>query len=225
MKILVIEDDIEVSNYIAKGLVESGYVVDQAFSGTDGLYMATSESYDLLIVDRMIPKLDGLNVIRSVRAASIETPIIVLSALGAVTDRVEGLNSGGDDYLTKPFAFIELKARIDALSRRSEKGYADNNVLEVSDLKMDMLSRKVTRADKIISLQPREFRLLAYLVKHKGQVLTRTMLLENVWDYRFDPQTNVIDVHISRLRNKIDKDFDKGLLITVRGAGYMIVAN
>ncbi len=222
MRILVIEDDKDVSDYIAKGLTEAGHVIDQAFEGKEGLFLATTEQYDVLLVDRMLPFLDGLTIIKTIRASEINTPVLILSALGDVDDRVLGLKSGGDDYLVKPFAFVELQARIDALSRRNEKGLNEETHLAVGDLKLDLLARKVSRDQQTITLQSREFRLLEYLMKHKGQVVTRTMLLENVWDYRFDPQTNVIDVHISRLRNKIDKNFQQPLLKTIRGSGYMI---
>ncbi len=222
MRILVIEDDKEVSDYIAKGLKESGHLAEQSFDGKDGLFLATSESYDVLLIDRMLPFLDGLTIIKTLRGAGNDTPVIVLSALGDVDDRVKGLKAGGDDYLVKPFAFVELQARIDALHRRRQPHFDDSTNLTVGDLSVNLLSRKVSRANQIINLQAREFRLLEYLLKHKGQVVTRTMLLENVWDYHFDPQTNVIDVHISRLRSKIDKNFDCPLLKTVRGAGYMI---
>lgn len=225
MRALVIEDDSDVSTYISKGLKEQGFDVDAALDGKDGLGLASTEHYDVMIVDRMLPKLDGLSIIKSVRAAGNNTPAIVLSALGEVDDRVKGLQAGGDDYLVKPFAFSELLARIDALIRRANT-QTDATVTELSvgDLKMDLLSRRVTRDDQKIDLQSREFKLLEYLVKHQGQVVTRTMLLENVWNYHFDPQTNVIDVHISRLRSKIDKDFDPPLIRTVRGAGYIIEA-
>jgi len=222
MRILIIEDDKEVSDYIAKGLKEAGHVTDQAFEGKDGLFLATTEQYDVLLIDRMLPYLDGLTIIKTIRASENHTPVLILSALGDVDDRVLGLKNGGDDYLVKPFAFVELQARIDALSRRREKGGVEETSLSVADLTLDLLARKVSRDSQSISLQSREFRLLEYLMKHKGQVVTRTMLLENVWDYRFDPQTNVIDVHISRLRNKIDKGFKQTLLKTIRGSGYMI---
>jgi len=222
MKILVIEDDVEVSNYISKGLKEAGHTIDQSFDGKDGLFKATTESYDILLVDRMLPLLDGLSIIKTIRATNNHTPTLILSALGDVDDRVQGLKHGGDDYLVKPFAFVELQARIDALARRSSSGFVEQTFLSIADLHLDLLSRKVTRGEKVIQLQPREFKLLEYMMKYKGQVVTRTMLLENVWDYRFDPQTNVIDVHISRLRTKIDKDFDKQLLQTMRGAGYIL---
>ncbi|NQZ21014.1 MAG: response regulator transcription factor [Colwellia sp.] len=222
MKILVIEDDKELARYISKGLLEAGHTVDQAFDGRDGLFLATTEIYDVLLIDRMLPLLDGLTLIKTIRAQANTTPILILSALGSVDERVEGLAQGCDDYLVKPFAFIELLARIDAISRRAHNNYKEQTSITVADLHIDLLSRKVTRANKAISLQSREFRLLEYLMRHKGQIITRTMLLESVWDYHFDPQTNVIDVHVSRLRGKIDKGFDTPLLKTVRGSGYMI---
>jgi len=223
MKVLVIEDDREAASYIGKGLGESGYVVDYAAEGRDGLFMATDGSYDLLVVDRMLPGMDGLALIAALRAAGVHTPVLILSALGAVVDRVKGLRAGGDDYLVKPFAFAELLARIEALLRRGGGGQATTR-LEVGDLQMDLLARKVRRGDHDIELLPREFRLLEFLMRRAGQVVTRTMLLENVWDYHFDPQTNVIDVHMSRLRQKIDKGFERPLLHTVRGAGYRLAA-
>jgi len=221
MRILVIEDDASVLDYISKGLRESGFAVDQAADGRDGLYKASAESYDAMVVDRMLPGVDGLTIVRTLRGAENHTPALILSALGEVDDRVKGLRAGGDDYLVKPFAFAELLARIEALLRRKESAGPVTR-LRVADLEMDLLSHKVTRSGKSLNLQPREFRLLEYLMKHAGQVVTRTMLLENVWDYHFDPQTNVIDVHISRLRQKLDKEFERPLLKTVRGAGYML---
>lgn len=224
MRILVIEDDVETAGYLRKGLSESGHVVDHAATGPDGLAMALADSYDALIVDRMLPGLDGLTLIKSLREQKITTPVLILSALGQVNDRVRGLKAGGDDYLIKPFAFSELLARLEALARR---GGADDRVatrLKVADLEMDLLARIVRRGGRQIDLQPREFRLLEYLMRHAGHVVTRTMLLEGVWDYHFDPQTNVIDVHISRLRGKIDKGFSTPLLHTVRGAGYSLRA-
>ena len=223
MRILTIEDDQEVQNYIIKGFTQMGHTVDSVNNGKDGLFMATTEKYDMLIVDRMLPELDGLTLIRTLRATDKKTPIIVLSALGDVEARVEGLKVGSDDYVTKPFAFSELSARVEALARRATTpSEQQQTVLEVADLRMDLLARKVSRQSKDIELQAREFRLLEYLMKHQGQVVTRTMLMENVWDYHFDPQTNVIDVHISRLRSKIDKDFETPLIKTIRGAGYII---
>ena len=221
MRILVIEDDLEAQRYLVTGLKEAGHVVDEASDGESGLELAMSRTYDLAVVDRMLPGVDGLTIIRTLRGADNNTPALILSALGEVDDRVRGLKAGGDDYLVKPFAFAELLARIEALLRRKESSAAVTR-LRVADLEMDLLSHKVTRAGKSLNLQPREFRLLEYLMKHAGQVVTRTMLLENVWDYHFDPQTNVIDVHISRLRAKIDKGYDEPILQTVRGAGYMI---
>lgn len=223
MKVLVIEDDSEVSDYIARGLKEKGHTVDVSADGKDGLFMATTESYDVLIVDRMLPNLDGLTIIKTLRGADNDVPVLILSALGEVDDRVKGLRSGGDDYLVKPFAFSELLARIEVMQRRAvNRGGEQETVLGVRDLEVDLLARKVRRGGENIDLQSREFALLEYLLRHKGQVVTRTMLLENVWDYHFDPQTNVIDVHISRLRQKIDKGRDHPLIRTIRGAGYII---
>jgi len=222
MRILVIEDEPEVAAYLVKGLKEQGYVVDHAENGNNGLLLASSEDYDAMIIDRMLPQLDGLTIVKTVRATGKTTPMLVLSALGEVDDRVEGLRAGGDDYLTKPFAFSELLARIDALIRRQKQSGNNETNLTIADLEVDLLARTVQRGGQKIDLQPREFRLLEYLMRHAGQVVTRTMLLEQVWDYHFDPQTNVIDVHISRLRGKIDKGFAKPLLHTVRGAGYML---
>jgi two-component system OmpR family response regulator len=223
MRILLIEDDAEAAAYMAKGLREAGQVVDHAATGTDGLFLATSERYDVMIIDRMLPGLDGLSIIQAIRAAGNTTPVLILSALGKVEDRVRGLKAGGDDYLVKPYAFAELTARLDALARRVSASQPDTR-LKVEDLEMDLLARSVSRGGHTIDLQPREFRLLEYLMRHAGQVVTRTMLLENVWEYHFDPQTNLIDVHISRLRQKIDKDFELPLIHTVRGAGYSIRA-
>lgn len=221
MHILIIEDDSSVAQFVVTGLTNAGYQVQHAADGKTGLELALSGQFDLFIVDRMLPFVDGLSIIESVRAKDITTPVLILSALGEVDDRVKGLNVGGDDYLAKPFAFEELQARVEALLRRHESNVAQTK-LKVADLEMDLLAHKVVRAGQTLNLQPREYRLLEYLMKHAGQVVTRTMLLENVWDYHFDPQTNVIDVHISRLRQKIDKDFDRPLLSTVRGAGYRL---
>ena len=223
MRILLVEDDAETAAYVARGLEEAGHVVDRAADGQDGLFLATGGGHDVMVVDRMLPKLDGLSMVRAVRAAGIATPAIFLTARAGLGDRIEGLEAGGDDYLAKPFAFAELLARINALARRPPL-QQEITVLRVGELEMDLIRRSVTRAGKRIELQPREFRLLEYLMKHAGQVVTRTMLLENVWDYHFDPQTNVIDVHISRLRAKIDKGFSDALLHTVRGAGYCLRA-
>lgn len=222
MKILVIEDDQDVATYLIKGLQEQGHTVDHASNGKDGLLLATTEQYDAMVVDRMLPELDGLSIVKSVRATGKNTPVLFLSALGEVDDRVDGLQAGGDDYLTKPFAFSELLARLDAILRRSQKAPTKTTTLQVADLELNLLTRVAQRSGKTIDLQPREFRLLEYLMNHTGQLVTRTMLLEQVWDYHFDPQTNVIDVHISRLRSKIDKGFEKPLLQTIRGAGYKL---
>jgi two-component system OmpR family response regulator len=220
---LIIEDDRDVASFIQKGLSQAGWNVDHADDGKDGLFLATTEKYDALIVDRMLPGVDGLTLIRTLRASSNSTPALILSALGEVDDRVSGLRAGSDDYLVKPFAFSELLARLEALVRRAgASSVAAKTVLQVADLRMDLLRREVNRGDRQIDLQPREFQLLEFLMRHAGQVVTRTMLLEGVWDYHFDPQTNVIDVHISRLRSKIDKGFDRPLLHTVRGAGYRL---
>lgn len=221
MRILIIEDDQDTRDFLVRGLTQGGHVVDAASDGKDGLFLALDQEYDALVVDRMLPGLDGLAIVETVRNSGKQTPILILSALGEVDDRVEGLRRGGDDYLVKPFAFSELAARLDALVRRSDTATVETK-LQVADLEMDLLTRQVRRAGQGIDLKPREFRLLEYLMRHSGQVLTRTMLLEKVWDYNFDPQTNVIDVHVSRLRSKIDKDFDPPLIHTVRGAGYVL---
>ena len=223
MYILVIEDDPDTRAYIAKGLRESGYAVDEAGDGRSGLFMAIEGDYDAAVVDRMLPRLDGLALVQALRAAEQNLPVLILSALGEVDDRVAGLKSGGDDYLGKPFAFAELLARLEALLRRRERDTAATH-LRLADLEMDLLTRSVRRAGVPIRLQPREFRLLEFLMRRVDQVVTRTMLLEGVWEYHFDPQTNVIDVHVSRLRSKIDRDFDRPLLHTVRGAGYRLSA-
>jgi len=221
MRVLLIEDDAEAAAFLVKALKEAGHVTDHATDGETGLSLAETQIHDVLIVDRMLPKLDGLSVISKLRADSIQTPVLILSALGAVDDRVKGLRAGGDDYLTKPYAFSELLARVEALARRSAPEETTTSYV-VGELELDRLTHKVVRSGQPILLQPREFRLLEYLMKHAGQVVTRTMLLENVWGYHFDPQTNVIDVHISRLRAKIDKEFDAPLLHTIRGVGYTI---
>lgn len=223
MRVLIIEDDAEVANFISKGLQESGHLALHVADGKEGLFTAASDEFDVMIVDRMLPHVDGLTIIQTLRASGNDTPALILSALGDLNDRVKGLKAGGDDYLVKPFAFSELLARLEVLLRRI-RNTAPDTALRVGDLEMDMLSRRVTRAGRHIDLQPREFRLLEYLMKHEGQVITRTMLFENVWDYHFDPLTNVIDVHISRLRRKIDKDFDRPILHTIRGAGYVLRA-
>ena len=224
MRLLLIEDDAEQARFAVKGLRESGHTVDHAASGRDGLFMAVSEPYDLLIVDRLLPHMDGLTVITTLRASGNTTPVIILSALGQVDDRVRGLKAGGDDYLVKPYALAELLARIDALLRRARDAgtLASETRLVVEDLELDRLSRAITRAGQAIELKPQEYRLLEYLMQHAGQVVTRTMLLEGVWDYHFDPQTNVIDVHISRLRAKLEPPGSTPLIHTVRGAGYRL---
>ena len=221
MRVLVIEDDRDISQFVARGLRESGHTSEIASDGETGLEMARGGGFDILVVDRMLPERDGLSVIKTLRAEAIRTPVLILSALGEVDDRVKGLKAGGDDYLTKPFALAELLARIEALARRASPEESATRY-SVGDLVLDRLTHKVTRGGETILLQPREFRLLEYLMRNAGQVVTRTMLLENVWDYHFDPQTNVIDVHISRLRSKIDKGFDRPMLQTVRGAGYRL---
>lgn len=221
MRMLLIEDDDQLASYLKKALAEVGMVVDRAADGRDGLFLAAGEHYDVMIIDRMLPSLDGLSIVRTLRSSGKQTPVLILSALGEVDDRVQGLRAGGDDYLIKPFSFAELHARLGALLRRGSMDTPQTE-LKLCDLKIDLLSRQVTRTGKTIELQPLEYRLLEYLMKHAGQVVTRTMLLENVWDYHFDPQTNVIDVHISRLRGKIDRDFNPTLLHTVRGAGYIL---
>jgi two-component system, OmpR family, response regulator len=222
MRILIIEDDPQAAAYLVKAFREAGHSADAAGDGIAGYARAESGDYDVLIVDRMLPKLDGLSLIGGLRAQKIDTPALILSALGQVDDRVKGLRAGGDDYLAKPYAFAELLARAEILARRRGGGSAEETVYRVANLELDRLKHKVFRAGKEIVLQPREFRLLEYLMRHAGQVVTRTMLLENVWDYHFDPQTNVIDVHVSRLRGKIDKGHDTPLLQTVRGAGYTL---
>ncbi|UTO28863.1 response regulator transcription factor [Bartonella harrusi] len=223
MKVLVIEDDRETGRYLEKAFLEVGHSVDVAYDGDTGYTLADTESYDVMVIDRMLLHRDGLSIISELRAKGNETPILILSALGQVNDRVTGLRAGGDDYLTKPYAFSELLARVEVLQRRKNPKEAET-VYCVGNLELDRLAHTVKRGERNIILQPREFRLLEYLMRYAGQVVTRTMLLENVWDYHFDPQTNVIDVHISRLRAKIEKDFDAPLLHTVRGAGYMLKA-
>lgn len=224
MRLLVVEDDRSVQEFVVKGFRELGHNVDLASDGAEGLFLASSESYDVIIVDRMLPKLDGLSLIQGLRGTGKHTPVLILSAMGAVDERVKGLKSGGDDYLVKPFVFAELQARVEALCRRGSQPGAGIQPAELcaGDLVMEVLKRHVYCAGQLIDLQAREFRLLEYLLRHKGQVVTRTMLLEGVWDYHFDPQTNVIDVHISRLRNKIDSGRETSRIKTVRGAGYMI---
>jgi len=224
MKILVVEDDVEAGRYLARAFGEVGHIADLATDGESGLEMALSGTYDVLVIDRMLPKRDGLSLIMALRAEKRVTPVLILSALGQVDDRVLGLRAGGDDYLTKPYAFMECLARVEALARR-QNPQATQLTYRVGDLELDRLAHRVTRAGEEIVLQPREFRLLEYLMRHAGQVVTRTMLLENVWDYHFDPQTNVIDVHISRLRSKIERGQGQSLLHTIRGSGYMMRDN
>ena len=222
MRILLVEDDKDVGGFVAKGLREAGHVVEHTDNGRDGLFLAASENFDAIILDRMLPGgVDGLRLLETLRAQDNHTPVLFLSALAQVDDRIRGLKAGGDDYLTKPFVFAELLARVEALTRRS-KNEGPQTKLVVGDLEMDLLARGVRRAGQKIDLQPREFRLLEYLMRHAGQVVTRTMLLEGVWDYHFDPQTNVIDVHVSRLRQKVDKPFAIALIQTIRNAGYML---
>lgn len=224
-KILVVEDDDATAGYIVKGLGEEGFVVDRVATGRDGLFHATDGSYDCIVLDRMLPGMEGMAVLSALRAAGVATPVIILSALGSPEDRVKGLVGGSDDYLVKPFAFAELLARIRLLVRRGQATPAAQTVLACDDLEMDLLARRVTRGGTVLTLQPREFRLLEYLLRHAGEVVTRTMLLEGVWDYHFDPGTNVIDVHLSRLRKKVDEGFARPLLHTVRGVGYRLGVN
>jgi two-component system OmpR family response regulator len=228
MKLLLVEDNERVTRFVTKGLHEAGHAVDHADNGRDGLFLAASEPYDVIIMDRMLPgQIDGLGIIEALRRSGNRTPILILSALSDVDERIRGLRAGGDDYLTKPFAFGELLARLDALGRRGQDSSkaSSERTLEVDNLRMDLLSRKVQRGARPIVLQPREFKLLEYLMRHADQVVTRTMLLENVWEYHFDPQTNVVDVHVSKLRQKIDVAPERPLLRTVRNAGYMITSH
>lgn len=222
MRLLIVEDDAEAAAYLVKAFREAGHVADHAADGLQGYAMAEGGGYDVLVVDRMLPRLDGLSLIRSLREQNDATPALILSALAQVDDRVKGLRAGGDDYLPKPYAFSELLARVEVLSRRRAAPASEPTTYRVGDLVLDRLAHRVNRGDSEIPLQPREFRLLEYLMKHAGQVVTRTMLLENVWDYHFDPQTNVIDVHVSRLRSKVDKGFEHPMIHTIRGAGYMV---
>ena len=220
-RVLVVEDDAETADYILKGLREEGFTAEHAADGRDGLYLASASDFDAIVMDRMVPSMDGLSVVKALRAAGVETPILILSALSHLDERVKGLRAGGDDYLTKPFGFSELSARLENLMRRG-KAKPVETVLACGDLSMDLLSRKVTRAGRTLELLPRELKLLEYLLRHKNRVVTRTMLLEEVWDYRFDPHTSLIDTHISRLRRKIDEGFPQPLLHTVRGSGYRL---
>ncbi len=223
MRILVVEDDSETASYLTGGLEEEGHAVNWSRGGRDGLFLAMTESFDLLIIDRMLPELDGLTLVKTLRAAKVETPVLFLTTMAGIDDRVTGLNAGGDDYLAKPFAFSELVARVKALSRRPRGTTVDTH-FKVADLELDLVKHVVKRAGQEIQLQPREFRLLEYLMRHAGQVVTRTMLLDNVWNYHFDPKTNVVESHLSRLRTKIDKGFSPELIHTVRGAGYCLRA-
>jgi two-component system OmpR family response regulator len=221
MKLLIVEDDREAAGYLKRALSEAGHAVDYAASGRDGLMLAAGETYDVAILDRMLPEIDGLAILRTIRAAGVKTPVLLLTALGGIDDRVEGLNAGGDDYLVKPFTFAELLARVNALARRPPP-QQQRTELCVADLKLDLLKRMVTRAGQRIELQPREFQLLEYLLRHAGRVVTRTMLLESIWDFHFDPKTNIVETHISRLRGKIDRGHVHELIHTVRGAGYVL---
>jgi|ERR1035437_782438 two-component system OmpR family response regulator len=223
MKVLVIEDDAETAAYIANGLSENGHVVDRASNGREGLFLAGGGAYDVAIVDRMLPGLDGLSLVKDLRGDNIRTAVLFLTNLGGIDDRVEGLDAGADDYLVKPFAFSELLARVNALGRRPAISAAET-VLRFADLEMDLLKRSVTRGGREIELQPREFKLLEYLMRHAGRVVTRTMLLEMVWDFHFDPKTNIVETHMSRLRAKIDRGFDSELIHTIRGSGYSLRA-
>ena len=223
MRILVVEDDSETASYLTGGLEEEGHAVSWSRAGRDGLFLAMSENFDLLIIDRMLPEMDGLTLVKTLRAARVETPVLFLTTMAGIDDRVTGLNAGGDDYLVKPFAFSELVARVKALSRRP-RGTTVDTSFKVADLELDVVKHVVKRGGQQIQLQPREFRLLEYLMRHAGQVVTRTMLLDNVWNYHFDPKTNVVESHLSRLRTKIDKGFSPELIHTVRGAGYCLRA-
>jgi two-component system OmpR family response regulator len=222
MRLLIVEDDAEAAAYLTKAFREVGHVADHAADGLEGYAMAEGGGYDVLVIDRMLPRLDGLSLIRSLREQKDDTPALILSALAQVDDRVKGLRAGGDDYLPKPYAFSELLARVEVLARRRGAPASEPTTYRVGELVLDRLAHRVTREGQEVVLQPREFRLLEYLMKHAGQVVTRTMLLENVWDYHFDPQTNVIDVHVSRLRAKVDKGFELPMIHTIRGAGYMV---
>jgi two-component system OmpR family response regulator len=221
MKLLLVEDDAETAAYVKRGLAEAGHVVDHASHGRDGLLLAAGETYDVMVLDRMLPQVDGLAILRTIRASGVQTPVLLLTALGGIDDRVEGLNAGGDDYLVKPFAFAELLARVNALARRPP-AQEFPGTLSVADLEINLLRRTVTRAGRRIDLQPREFQLLEYLMRHSGRIVTRTMLLEAVWDFHFDPKTNIVETHISRLRSKVDRGHAVELIHTLRGAGYCL---
>ena len=221
MKLLIVEDDREAAGYLKRALSEAGHAVDYAAAGRDGLMLAAGEAYDVIILDRMLPEIDGLAILRTIRASGVKTPVLLLTALGGIDDRVEGLEAGGDDYLVKPFAFAELLARVNALARRPPTQEIRTELV-VADLKLDLLKRTVTRAGRRIELQPREFQLLEYLLRHAGRVVTRTMLLESVWEFHFDPKTNIVETHMSRLRGKVDRGHGCELIHTVRGAGYVL---
>jgi|TARA_B110000503_G_C7044951_1_gene369825 two-component system OmpR family response regulator len=225
VKLLVVEDDPTLADFIAKGLRQAGFVVDLCVDGKDALFRVATESYDLMIMDRMLPQVDGLTIIRTLRASANQTPVLILSALDDVDQRVEGLAAGADDYLTKPFAFKELLARVQALLRRQAPVNGSGTQLQVADVLLDLAKQKVWVDGLAVAMQPREIRLLEYLMRHEGQLISRTMLLENVWEYHFDPQTNIVDVHISRLRQKLDKNRSGSLIQTVRGAGYVLAAH
>ncbi len=225
MRVLLVEDDVKISSFVVKGLKEAGFAVDHAANGEDGLHLALTTSYDAAIIDVMLPELDGLSLIKELRSRGVGTPIIILSARGSVDDRVKGLQTGSDDYLTKPFSFAELLARVQALIRRSSSGTADPSHLQVGDLSMDLLRREVIRAGRKIDLQPREFALLEYMMSSAGRVITRTMIMEHVWNYDFDPQTNVVDVLVCRVRNKVDRGFKEKMIHTIRGVGYVLKAS
>jgi two-component system OmpR family response regulator len=222
VRILVVEDDDTVRSYIVKGLQEHGHTAEQADCGRDGLFMATTESFDAIVLDRMLPAPDGLTILKTLRASDVQTPVLILSALGEVNERVKGLRTGGDDYLVKPFQFSELLARIEVIARRNAPRQATETDYKIADLHLDLIKRRVTKSGEPVDLKPREFRLLEYMMQHKGQLVTRTMLLEQVWDYHFDPETNVVDVHISRIRSKIDNPDEESLITTVRGSGYIL---
>jgi two-component system OmpR family response regulator len=224
MRILLVEDDLKIASFVSKGLKQAGYAVDHAADGEEGLHLALTEPYDAAVIDIMLPKLDGLSIIERLRKEKINTPVIILSAKRSVDDRVKGLQTGGDDYLTKPFSFSELLARVHGLIRRASRGM-DSVHMNVGDLSMDLLTREVLRREVKIDLQPREFALLEYLLRNVGRVVSKTMILEHVWGYSFDPQTNVVDVLVSRLRNKVDRDFEKKLIHTIRGVGYVLKAS
>lgn len=223
MKVLLIEDDPDTAGFVASGLRENSHLVDHAANGRDGLSLASGGAHDMMVIDRMLPGLDGLSIVKTIRAAGVKAPVLILTNLGGISDRVEGLEAGADDYLVKPFAIAELLARVNALSRRPPMSQAEP-VLRVADLELDRLNRTVTRGGRAVELQPQEFRLLEYLMRNAGQVVTRTMLLENVWEYHFDPRTSVVETHISRLRAKVDREFPVELIQTVRGAGYCLRA-